>query len=74
MSDPDFGPAVRAIRRSRGLSQRELAAAAGITRTQLLRIELGHEPAGRRTYLALVHALGFTYGRDLMDAARELQR
>ncbi|MDP9245981.1 MAG: helix-turn-helix domain-containing protein [Chloroflexota bacterium] len=62
-----FGEAVRAVRKSRAMTQAELAERAGITRTHLVRIE------GQRKWpqhhQGLLRALGFTLGAELMAAA-----
>ncbi|MDP9264776.1 MAG: helix-turn-helix domain-containing protein [Chloroflexota bacterium] len=68
----DFGAAVRAVRRSRHVTQAELAAAAGMSREALVRVERGQVSPGPGTYQRLVGALGFVYGVDLMAAAGEL--
>ncbi len=69
VSDLTFGQAVRIVRRSRGLTQAELAEAAKLTRPRLSGIErsVKHLPQG--TYSRLVNALGFELGQQLIEAA-----
>lgn len=63
-----FAEAVRRVRTSRRLTQAGVAKRAGLTRSQLCRIENGLKP-GSGTYQRLVGALGFTMGDELFAAA-----
>jgi len=51
------------------MTQAELAAEAGITRRQVIRIEAGQEPH-LGTYARIVAALGYNSGDEMMRAAR----
>ncbi|TAM93361.1 MAG: XRE family transcriptional regulator [Jatrophihabitans sp.] len=56
----DLGPVLRAARRSRRLSQRELAAHAGVPRSTIDRIEAGRTSAKFETVASLLAATGYT--------------
>jgi len=62
-------PRLRALRRSRVLSQQELAARAGVTKTTIVRIEAGHD-AHPATIRKLAEALGME-PRELVDIEDE---
>ena len=57
-----LGSRVYAARRSRGLTQAQLAKAIGIDRTAVVRIEAGARPPQFRQLLALHDALGIERG------------
>ena len=54
-----IGRALVAARRQAGLSQAETAAAAGISREALSRLENGHRNAGAQTLNAVLDVLGY---------------
>ncbi len=54
-----FGSAIREARRTQSLSQSELAARAGVSRSWLARLEAGHRGAEFEQILRTVSALGF---------------
>jgi transcriptional regulator with XRE-family HTH domain len=62
----DLGPVIRAARRSRRLSQRDLAARAGVPRSTVDRIEAGRTSARFETVATLLAATG--YGLIITDA------
>jgi transcriptional regulator with XRE-family HTH domain len=69
-----FGEHLRALRKGAGLSQRELAARAGIDFTYLSKIENGRvDPPGETTLRALARALGAD-AEDLLARARKMPR
>ncbi|HZC71355.1 MAG TPA: helix-turn-helix transcriptional regulator [Jatrophihabitans sp.] len=55
----DFARLIRAARRRREVSQRELAELAGLPRTTIARIEAGRVEPRLRTFLGILAALGF---------------
>ncbi len=61
--------AVRAVRRARGLTQRELADRAGVTRTALIRLERGGRVSGSTRTAVITRGLGFALPADLIAAA-----
>lgn len=63
-----FADAIRRVRTSAKMTQRELAAHAGISRTQLVRIEGGLKP-GPQTRQRLIGALRFSNLNELFAAA-----
>lgn len=65
-----FGQAVRAFRLKKGLSQEELAAAAGLDRTYISGLERGVRNPALTTQEKVAKALGTTL-RALMLAAEE---
>ena len=74
MTVASFGEHVRGLRKRAGLSQRELAARAGIDFTYLSKIENGRvDPPGEATLRALAVALGAEV-EDLFARARKMPR
>ena len=74
MTVASFGRYLRALRKDAGLSQREVAAQAGIDFTYLSKIENGRvDPPGEATLHALAHALGAD-AEDLLSRARKMPR
>src|SRR5437899_7206027 len=69
-TDLPFAAAVRKMRIARGLTQGQLADAAGVSRPYLIRIEAGHWPRPK-TYNRLLRAFDFVRGDEFMAAARE---
>jgi transcriptional regulator with XRE-family HTH domain len=69
MADFTFGLAVRKVRQAIGLTQAEFAATAGLSRTQLVRIERGQGEPNGGSYSRIVGALGFAGGYELLAAA-----
>ena len=63
---PTFGEAVRAMRRRRGLSQEELADAAGLHRTHISLIERGLREPSLDTLVKLCRGLGVSPAEALM--------
>jgi len=61
-----MGRRIRALRQSRGLTGKELAARAGIAPNSLSRIELGRHDVTLSTLGGLLAAMGYTY-RDLVN-------
>ena len=59
-SSEDLGRAVAEIRRSRGLTQEELAAEGGLTRSWLAKLELGRSTPVLDHLLRLLRRLGAT--------------
>jgi y4mF family transcriptional regulator len=57
----DVGASIRALRRSLGLTQAELAARAGVGRQWLVAVERGHERAEIGKVAAVLAALGHTF-------------
>jgi transcriptional regulator with XRE-family HTH domain len=55
----DVGKSLRAVRAARRLSQRELAAAVGVPRSTIDRIEAGRTDPRMRTYVRIVEATGY---------------
>jgi len=69
-----FGEYLRGLRKSAGLSQRELAQRAGIDFTYLSKIENGRvDPPGESTMRALAAAVA-TDAEDLLARARKMPR
>ena len=69
-----FGDHLRGLRKQAGLSQRELAAQAGIDFTYLSKIENGRvDPPGEATMRAIARALGVD-AEDLLARARKMPR
>ena len=74
MTVASFGEHLRGLRKRAGLSQRELAARAGIDFTYLSKIENGRvDPPGEATLRALAVALG-AETEDLFARARKMPR
>jgi len=64
--DPSvLGNWVKAHRKTKDMTQEELAVVVGITRYQLIRIENGESKTSRETASALAHALGQNEGEAL---------
>jgi DNA-binding XRE family transcriptional regulator len=61
-----MGARIRALRKSRGLSSKELAQRAGIAPNSLSRIELGRYDVTLGTLGSLLAAMGYSYA-DLVD-------
>ncbi|MGH2587625.1 MAG: helix-turn-helix domain-containing protein [Dehalococcoidia bacterium] len=61
-----MGRRIRALRESRGLTGKDLAARAGITPNSLSRIELGHHDVTLSTLGGLLAAMGYSY-RHLVE-------
>lgn len=57
-SGPDLGRALSGLRQLRGMTQAELAAATGIERTYLARLEAGHATRMVDRLVEAVRALG----------------
>jgi transcriptional regulator with XRE-family HTH domain len=70
---PSLGGRVRTVRRSKGLSQRELARRAGLTEPFLSRVENAHAEPSVRTLGRLATAMNVTVG-DLLGLGAELSR
>ena len=67
---PGFsGSRLSQLRRSRGLTQEELANATGLARQYVLALEQGSRRPGMQTFQALAGALGVRPG-ELLDATR----
>ena len=64
---PTFGAHLKALRISRGLTQEQLAASAGTTKTTVYRIEAGHY--GTRWELAVRLAGALGVGVDRFEGA-----
>jgi len=74
MAEAGFGEYLRGLRKSAGLSQRDLAARAGIDFTYLSKIENGRvEPPAEETVLTLARVLG-AEADDLLGRARKMPR
>lgn len=73
MKPPDsqvaFGQALRHLRVDRGLSQEDLAAAAGLHRTYVGSVERGERNVSLLNILVLARAVGVS-GADLLVSAR----
>lgn len=63
-----FAQAIRCVRTARKLTQAALADRAGLSRTQLTRLEGGLKP-GPRALQGILGAFGFTIGDELLAAA-----
>lgn len=57
----DVGSVIRAIRRTRRLSQRELASLAGVPPSTICRAEAGHGEPRLDTFLGIIGAAGFGF-------------
>jgi len=62
-----FGRNVRRMRFRRGLSQKELAAAAGCSRVYVSEIEKGHRNPSLEVGMELARALGVSLGHLISD-------
>ncbi len=60
MNARQFGAAVRAARKQRGLSQEALVAQAGVSRAWLARFETGHPTASLEPVFRVLGALGLS--------------
>lgn len=66
-SDVAIGARIAARREAKGMNQRELGDATGISQTMIHRIESGQRTAGADQLVALSWALGTTYGDLIGD-------
>lgn len=69
-SVPGFGPRLRALRDLAGLSQRALAAGAGLCTDSVVKLEQGHRQPSLYAAWRLADALGVTV-LDLLPAGEE---
>lgn len=70
MPDADLGRAIRALRRERGMTLVQLAAAAGLSQPFLSQLELGRSRPSMRSLFRIAGALGTTQQTLLGLAAR----
>lgn len=54
----DIGGAIKAIRKEKGLSQKQLSSKSGVSQTSLSLIEKGHTQAGKETLEKIAIGLG----------------
>ena len=62
-----FGQEIRRLRRANGITQAELAEAAGVSRRWLSRLERGHPGAEAGKIMMVVRALGLAVQLQLYD-------
>ena len=66
-----LGSTIKAERTRAGLSQHDLAARAGVSRSWIARVEAGHRGAGLEQILRLLEALGLSMILRSEDASEE---
>ena len=69
-----FGVVLRKLRKAAGLTQEELALEAGLRRTYVSMLELGHQQPSLTTILKLAAALGRSAGEIVGAVEAELGR
>lgn len=64
----DIGGAIKAIRKEKGLSQKQLSSKSGVSQTSLSLIEKGHTQAGKETLEKIAIGLGVKQSIIIIEA------